>query len=225
MLAEVDRRILANLTLPRNPDDVSRCMYPIVQMSSDDVNSALRGPLSDSGWVVNMGEHTDAAKLASQVQKSKQALDIPDEKAEIYARRMKRHDLMWRMGGELWMLTNEGLEELKREPDDAPAPMVPSQVQAAIDSEWARVHRGSKKSLQDSDGTALGGAFANEEDFLSWAIAVADDCEKRWSVRPTLPVAGGASGWSDAYEIIILDAENQKASITAAAPLDRKSVV
>jgi hypothetical protein len=40
--------------------------------------------------------------------------------------------------GDLWMLTEDGLAELHRAPDDAPGPMTPSQVQAAVDAEWAR---------------------------------------------------------------------------------------
>lgn len=64
------------------------------------------------------------------------------------------------------------------------------------------------------------------EEYKDWEAAVVEEFVARYpkELQKTarkqlrLPIAGGASGYSDAYEIIILDAENQKSSITAAAP-------
>jgi hypothetical protein len=136
-------------------------------------------------------------------------MELPDEKAEIYTRRMARPDLAWRMDGDLWMLTNEGLAELHKPTVDSP-PMPPSQVQAAVDAEWARVL--SEPYVEGK--TSLANALL-EDEFARWYKQVADECDRVWNVRPTAPIAGGASGWSDAYEVSILDQENQKTAIGA----------
>jgi hypothetical protein len=220
-LSDVHRRALANLSIPRNADDLANNMRPYVNQPAVQVDDMLRNGLSDNHWVINLGRHTEPAQLASLVQRKNNGgagpMELPDEKAEIYARRMTRPDLAWRLDGDLWMLTNEGLAELHAIPDDAPGPMVPSAVQAAIDFEWERCYKGHPDGLLHPD-LKLGGAFESEKRFLDWAVNAAGACEDTWNVRPRLPMAGGASGYSDAYEISILDCENQKTTLTAAAP-------
>jgi hypothetical protein len=54
-----------------------------------------------------------------------------------------------------------------------------------------------------------------EHEFAAWFKQVADDCEQRWNVRPKAPMSGGASGYSDAYEVSLIDAENQKTALGA----------
>lgn len=62
-----------------------------------------------------------------------------------------------------------------------------------------------------------------EEEWTAWLADVLGEHERLWGedearqLAKRIPNAGG-SQFSDAYEIILLDAENQKASITAAAP-------
>lgn len=206
-LTDAKRRILGNLSIPRNADDLTNVLRPYVNDSSQNVDHLLRNGLSEHGWVINLGQHSDPAKLASLVQRRKDPMELPDDKAEIYSRRMKRADLSWRMNGDLWMLTKEGLAQLHAMPEDCPPPMTPSQVQAAVDNEWARVLREPFIPGETSLASKL-----LESEFHNWAGPVADDCAQRWgdNCRPQMPMAGGASGWSDAYEVSILDQENQK---------------
>lgn len=212
-LSGLERRALANLSIPRNVTDLTSHLRPYEKAPEADVDALLKGTLTDNGWAVNLGQHDDAAKLASLAQAHDTAMELPDEKAEIYARRMLRPDLAWRLGGDLWMLTADGLAELHRAPDDAPGPMTPSQVQAAVDTEWART-----LTFPFEPGvTSLVDTLLPEE-FEAWFIKVAAECERVWNVRPTHPLpsmAGGASGYSDAYEVSLIDAENQKTALGA----------
>lgn len=222
-LSDLDRRVIGNLSIPRNADDLALHLRGFAHKqnpdgtlrfySADEVDTLLRGDLEKRGLVKNIGQHTDSAKFASLAQKDKVTMELPDEKAEIYARRMKRPDLAWRLDGDQWMLTEEGLKLMHAEPDDAPAPMTPEQVQAVINAEWARVHKAEFVPGETSLANAL-----LEDEFLHWLDLVLDDTKARWgemakNVRG--PLAGGASGWSDAYEVSLIDAENQKTALGA----------
>jgi hypothetical protein len=61
------------------------------------------------------------------------------------------------------------------------------------------------------------------EEYAAWLKATLDGVRAREGEKAAnalakkAPMAGGA-GWTDAYENIIVDAENQKATVTAAAP-------
>lgn len=223
VLSNLERRTLGNLSIPRNVDDLVnhlRSHAPIIEYGADgeridrpatakDIDELLRGDLTELGWIHKIGTADDPAKLASAMQKHKATMDFPDEKAEIYARRMTRPNLNWRMGGDLWMLTKEGLAELHKPVDEKP-PMTPGEVQAAVDVEWARVLRAEFVPGETSLTNAL-----LEHEFIDWFQLVADDCAKRWNVRPIAPIAGGASGWSDATEVTIIDWENQKTATPA----------
>lgn len=63
------------------------------------------------------------------------------------------------------------------------------------------------------------------EEYTDWVNAVTSQYleslpeELRSTAKKQLriPVAGGASGWSDAYEILLVDAENQKTNLAASA--------
>jgi hypothetical protein len=76
-LSEIERRTLANLSIPRNPNDIVTRLHGFVPASAESVDALLRGDLSDRGWVVKMGEHHDPAALASKVQKSRAAMELP----------------------------------------------------------------------------------------------------------------------------------------------------
>jgi len=216
VLSHLERRVLGNLSIPRNVEDLRLAVHEHAPATGEQIDALLKGDLSAAGWVVRLGQHTDPAGLASDAQAHTDTMELPDEKAEIYSRRMLRPDLAWRMRGDLWMLTNEGLAQLHAPPPDEPPPMTPSQVQAAVDAEWARVHRGDFIAYKDDPANAT--PLANqllEHEFLTWYRAVADDCEQRWNVRPVAPIAGGASGWSDAFEVSIIDHEDQKTAMPA----------
>jgi hypothetical protein len=210
VLSNLERRTLGNLSIPRNVDDLVNHLRSHAPASAEQVDELLRGDLTELGWVHKIGTADDPAKLASAMQKHKATMDLPDEKADIYARRMLRPNLKWRMDGDLWMLTKEGLAELHKPPPDEKPPATPSEVQTAVDTEWARVHRGEFIPGETSLTNAL-----LEGEFIHWFNLVADDCEQRWNVRPVPPIAGGASGWSDATEVTIIDWENQKTATPA----------
>lgn len=213
-LSDGDRRTLANLSIPRNVDNLAHELRTDPHADTIDgatVQHRLEA-LEKDGLVVKLGEHTDAAKLAARLPKA--AMEMPDDKARIYTQRMQQPRHQWRMNGTLWMLTNAGLDRLKEPTVDSP-PLEPSRVQAAIDAEWARTLKDVDPDNVPDDQPLAGHLLVPE--FTAWAKQVADECERVWNVRPRLPMAGGA-GWTDVYENTILDAENQKTSITVAAP-------
>lgn len=225
MLTALQRRTLGNLSIPSNPDYLTDRINPFVKVDGADVTAEhvddlLRGELSDNGWVVKLGAHDDPAALASKVQSTKAAMDLPDDKAETYARRMQqRPDLAWRMQGDLWMLSNDGLEQLHAPPDDAPQPMTPSQVQAVVDAEWKRTIKGVTADDYPNDPERKGAvSLADkllEDEFMRWYKQVAKDTKARWNVQLRAPMAGGASGWTDSFETKIIDHENQKTAMPA----------
>lgn len=212
-LSELQRRVLANLSIPRNADDLAHHVQSHALASAEQVTALLQGDLSDAGWVTKLGEHDDAAKLASVVQGHKHAMELPDEKASIYSRRMTRPDLAWRLRGDLWMLTKDGLAELHAPTVDSPA-LPPSRIQAIVDQEWQRTLKGVTSETYAAKHGPIAHALL-EDEFAQWFKAVAAECERTWNVKLKAPVAGGASGWSDAYEVSILDQENQKTAIGA----------
>lgn len=218
-LTELQRRTLANLSIPRNVDDLTANLRPRIERSTKEVDALLRGDLLKHGWVVKLGQHDDAAQLASKVQAHKQAMELPDEKAEIYSRRMTRPDLAWRLHGDLWMLTTEGLAQLHAppdvDPDNPPHVNTPSDIQAIVDAEWERTLKGVAAENYRGDKHGPLAHRLLEDEFLSWFADVAAECERVWGVRPIPPLAGGASGYSDAYEVSLIDAENQKTALGA----------
>jgi hypothetical protein len=65
------------------------------------------------GLVVNLGSRPTSAKVIAAAQSHPDTLDMPDEQADIYARRMAVPSRSYRCEGDCWMLTNEGLEVIK----------------------------------------------------------------------------------------------------------------
>jgi hypothetical protein len=209
-LSELHRRTLANLSIPRHPDELATHVNPYAEASASDLDALLRGELSEKGFVTNLGQHTDPAKLASAVQAHPDAMELPDEKAEIYSRRLAQPRFQWRLKGDLWMLTNEGLAELHAPTPVNRDPLTPSEIQQVVNSEWERTHKG-----EYVPGETRIAHLLLEHEFTTWFQQVADECERVWNVRPTAPIAGGSSGWTDAYEVSIIDQENQKTAIGA----------
>jgi hypothetical protein len=213
-LTDIERRVIANLSIPRNVQNLMQELAADPGASGPDVQQ-VQGVLEDvesRGFVHKLGQHQDPAKLAAQL--PKRVLEMPDDKAEIYVRRMSQPRHSWRLGGDLWMITNDGVEELHKPTVDA-ASLPPSQVQAVIDQEWARTLKDVDPDNVPED-QALG-PYLLVPEFTAWAQDVAAECERVWNTRPVLPLAGGV-GWTDAMETSIIDAENQKTTYTVSAP-------
>jgi len=209
MIKNETRRLIAHLGIPRNVANVEHELRidPGSQTWSQEETAVQLKIAEDSGLVTRIKEsHRDPVKIAAHVPKG--AYDWHEESREIYAERLKVPFRQWRTEGDLFIISKEGVEALKAPLDDEPAPMTPSQVQAAIDAEYQRVHKGAIK-----DSTRLNNALL-EDEFADWAKAVAADTKKRWNVDVKLPIAGGA-GWTDVVENRIIDWENQKTAMPA----------
>jgi len=200
------RRVLGHPVIPMSAQEIAQRIHPFVDMTPEEVDELLRGEFTDNGWIVKLGAHDDPAKLASTAQLNKRTIPMADEQAQILERRLRHPAREWRLRGDLWMLSMDGLEALKAPTVESP-PMAPMQVQAVVDSEWARVVHDFKPGE-----TSLAGALLPDE-FAYWFELVADECERVWNVRPKAPIAGGASGYTDAYEVALLNAENQKTAL------------
>jgi hypothetical protein len=217
-LSDLDRRTIANLAIPRNVPNLSHELRidPFTKTREDaDVNAHLEY-LKDRGFVHNLGEQRDPAKVAAHL--PKRVRQMADDQSEVYVKRMSQPRHAWRMEGDLWIITNEGIDKLKEPTVESP-PMTPTQVQSTVDSEWARTMKGVTaenfmKSKYVDDPAAAG--MLLEDEFLYWFKLVADDCAQRWGDhnRPHAPMAGGA-GWTDTYENLLIDAENQKTALGA----------
>lgn len=216
-LTKVQRRVLSNLSIPRNPFEISHCLQSLTYLGDaprqpDDVDNMLRNGFTDSKLVAKLGRFDDTTKLFNYVQNSNGKLNLipmADEQAQILERRLRAPHREWRMHGDLWMITQAGLEKLK-EPVGDPTPHTPSQIQATVDHEWSRVIR---EQFVPGE-TSLGNALLFYE-FNHWFKLASDECERLWGVRPRPPIAGGVSGYSDAYEVALLNAENQKTALGA----------
>lgn len=211
VLSDVDRRTIANLSIPRNVENLAHELAtdPYSPTRSAEVVNQHLSDLKDRGLVVRLGAHRDAAKLAAKL--PKKALDLPDEKAEIYVERMQTPRHAWRLEGDLWMLSTDGLDKL-REPTGFERTLTLSEYQNVIDQEWARVLR-DVEPLEDGSHPPVAGALL-EHEFLDWVGPVAEECERIWGERPVLPLAGGA-GAADGYENSLVDAINQKTGLGA----------
>jgi hypothetical protein len=228
-LSDLDRRVIGNLSIPRNTRELTLALtgyaYKMVPgeapafYTEDEINDLL-DVYKAKGWVVNLGDERDAAKLASAAQKNKATMEFTDERAELWSSRVtNRPDFAWRTAGDSWMLSDEGLKALHAEPDHTPPPMTPQQVQATIDAEYARVHKGDIE--RNEEGAITNVNLSNkllEDEFHHWLKLVLADTKERWGEMAKDvhgPMAGGASGWSDAYEVSLIDAENQKTALGA----------
>lgn len=209
------RRTLAQLGIPRNVDEVVHELRidPFSpSLSADDLSDHL-AEFQNNGWVVNLGENPDPAKLAASLESHGTARVMPDDQAEIYATRLSQPRHEWRTKGDLWVITNDGVERLHEPTVDSP-PLEPHQVQAVVDREWARTLKDlHSDTVQDSGDLQLGNKLLADE-FLTWFDQVAAETKRVWNVDIRPPMAGGA-GWSDVYENRILDHENQKTAMPA----------
>lgn len=216
MISDLDRRTIANLSIPTNVEKLThelRIDRHTKTRGEDDVSKHLER-LEAAGFVKKLGEHADMAKLAAHLPGD--VRQMPDDQAEIFARRLSRPEHVWRTTGDLWVVTNDGIDRL-HQPNDLDietAAMTASQMQAMVWLEWERTLRGEPE--RDGEGRVsnpLAGALL-EEEFLHWFTLVNDECQRIWNVRLTPPIAGGA-GYPDGYENQLIDAENQKTALGA----------
>ena len=222
-LSALDRRTIAQLGQPRNVDHLAhelRVDNFTKTRPSDEVFDHLN-ELASRGLVVNLGSFASSSDAALAAVDNKESFDFTDESAQIFERRLDQDRHLWRLDGDLWVISKEGVEALHAPDENEAPPLTPSQVQALIEQEWERTLKGVDAATYGAryggeeypDGPALTAALL-EDEFLHWAGLVADECQRVWGKRPILPLAGGA-GYTDAYESSLIDAENQKTGLGA----------
>lgn len=237
-LTEQDRRAIGNLSIPRNAQDLAHVLRSdphalaleagewVNWVPSDaDSDKHLRA-LEKAGWVTNLGSHDDPAKLAASLERKRGALAMPDEKANLYVERVLAPVRRWRTRGDLWLLTEEGLDKL-HEPAGPARRLSTAELEAVIRSEFSRIATEARMegSIFDVGGEVEGGRLLTDvplsdrllpEEFSAWLEAVVEDHERATGERPQIPIAGGS--YSDSRENLIQDADVGKSSYTETAP-------
>jgi len=204
-----DRRITTKLSIPWSVRGLTHRLWIdefTESKGEQEVHDELIG-LALRGLVVNLGSRPTAAKVAHAAQSHPDALPLPDDSAALYATRMAIPSRAYRCEGDTWMLTKEGFEQIKA-PTVESSPLTPSECEAVIASEFGRV-------MWEYDPVRATGMDLHPDVFLAWEAQVVHECERIWGVRPRVPIAGGASGWTDVFENRILDQENQKTQMPA----------
>jgi hypothetical protein len=220
LLSNIERRVIANLSIPRNTHDLATVIRADPYSGEPEfVPDDLLAQLAGEGWVVNLGSKADdPAQLAAALEKHKSALAMPDDKARTYAARLSMPHRAWRFRGDLWVMTQDGFDKL-HEPTADPEPyyMTASdptgELERIIFSEWQKVWKGDPSSDDAQISDRL-----TEDEFMAWAEQVRKAHKERTGELPRMPIAGGA-GYADATETLIVDPENGKGSAyTETAP-------
>lgn len=220
VLSDVERRVVANLSIPRNVADLTGELRrdPYFPSTSEEEVHGFLTDLEKHGLVVNIGDGAaqTPGELAAKVDAHKTAVSMPDEKAQIFEQRLQLPHRSWRLEGDVWMFTEDGRDMLWAPPAGAGSPLDVMGLSALIQNEWKRVDTDlNPKKLPE--GVTLGDKLTTDE-FGRWHEAVVKDWMKRNGVskRPAAlspPIAGGA-GYADATENLIVDAENAKTGYT-----------
>lgn len=231
VLSDLERRVIANLSIPRNVENLVhelRADAYVATPSEHDLHTLLE-LLAAEGWVVNMGDGraTTSGALAAAVDKHKQAFSMPDEKARIFEARLQVPHRTWRLHGDVWMLTQDGFDKL-HEAVDVPPAMDRAAVEQLLTLHGRNViDPPFEGSIHDKQGGVLGkdvrlaaGKFSEElgravttllpEEYADWAKQVIGEFEERTGEKITPPAMGGMPGYSDAWENLGIDAENGK---------------
>lgn len=233
ILSDLERRVIANLSIPRNVESLTHELRvdPYIASQAEDDIYALLENLSGEGWVVNMGDGRaqSPGDLAAAVDRHKQAFSMPDEKARIFEARLGLPHRSWRLHGDLWMLTQDGFDKL-HERVDVPVPIDRAQLEQLIALHQRQVlDVPLDGSIHDERGGVLGedvpiaaGRFSEElgravttllpEEFADWERQVRGEFEERTGEKLVPPLMGGSPGYSDAWENLGVDAENGKAT-------------
>lgn len=210
-LTDIDRRVIGNLSIPRNVADLAfelrRDPYA-PSLAEDDVHQLLE-LLQNDGSVVNLGDgHAQSTgELAAQANSNAATYSMPDEKAQIFEARLALPHRRWRLEGDVWMWTQDGFDRL-HEPTSEPVTLSETALAAMIEGEWSRTVSG---------GEEAGAGQLTEEEFTTWLDAVQQDYLARNNLDtlpPSLrgPMAGGSPGYADATENLLIDAENGRGS-------------
>jgi hypothetical protein len=228
ILSDVERRAIGNLSIPRNVADLTHALRtdPFAASPSEGEVAKLLQQLEGDGFVVNMGDGRaqSPGELAAAVDSHAEAVSMPDEKAQIFERRMSLPHRSWRLDGDVWMFTQEGFDKL-HEPTAESPPITDPQVLEALLAAHGRAVIETKfsGSIFDKDGgnlesdVRLGSVSVDgerrarllPEEFSHWAKQVIGEFEDRTGRKVTPPMQGGA-GYSDAWENLGVDAENGK---------------
>lgn len=233
VLTDYERRVIGNLSIPRNVPDLFRVLRddPNVDPGSPENIAETLAELAEVGWVTNLGDGQaqSTGELASKVDKSKVAYSMPDEKAQIFERRLAADHHAWRMVGDVWALTNDGFDKI-HEPVGGTRTFSKTEIEKMI-ADHARLVVPSEVfegSIHDKQGGKLtrdihlakGKMVENTpvatllpEEYEAWRKAVTEEFEERTGEKLQQPMMGGTNqGYSDAWEILALDAENGKAT-------------
>jgi hypothetical protein len=226
-LSSLERRIVGNLSIPRNRPDLERELLqdPVASIhitgNGKDIEPIDLGAhledLEAAGLLVRLGEHEDLAKLAASLERKKGPRAMPDEKAAIYVKRLAAPRRAWRAQGDLYIYTDEGHELLTGPtPGLEGAQPTTAELEATIAREAARVRR----DLTVVDGQLAGAEaeyspevlrhveLANAllpDEFRAWQDQVIQAHEERTGERARPIIEGGSYG--DATELLILAAE------------------
>lgn len=227
VLEDHERRVAGNLSIPRTVGDLTRMLRedphfqkPPVDdgdgprpdpepLSERDVHDWLES-LQGDGLVVNLGDGRDHAtgELAALVDRHKTARSMPDEKARIFERRMKVGHRRWRLAGDVWAYTDRAHATLIAPSPLAGPPLDEERLIAAISAEARRVH-----DVDPEHPSASYSHLLLPSEYDAWRDAVLEDHRVRAgldALPPYMrPIAGGA-GYSDAWELLGVDAENGK---------------
>jgi hypothetical protein len=259
-LTDLDRRTLAHLAIPRSYEDLAAVMIgdrhtpfgPGQREEELAAGRAIQDPsklpahvkeLIKLGWIVDLGEHAPdqlGKLLAKHVDGYKGAIPLyEDERARNFEAKRSKDDQLWRVNGNLLMLSEEGLEKL-REPITPEYSMTPSEVRDLIAKHASAIKDlPVKGSIFDKDGGSLdekisrketltrgvpdpdnpGRAIATllPEEFRYWESQVIKDTEKRWGVKVPPLIAGGA-GYFNATEDLIQAADAGGTAYSETAP-------
>jgi len=202
-----DRRITTKLAIPWSVRGLTHRLWIdefTASRGEQEVHDELVA-LALRGLVVNLGSRPTAAKVVHAAQSHPDTIVLPDDNARLYAERMAIPSRAYRCEGDTWMLTRDGLDEIRAPSVESP-PLPPSRVGEVIAREFARV-------MWDYDPEKATGYELHPSVYSAWLPQVVLECERVWGVRPRIPIAGGASGWTDVWENFILDHEDQKTSL------------
>jgi hypothetical protein len=238
VLTDVERRVVGNLSIPRNVADLVHELRqdPYVEsLSEADVHDLLT-ELADQGLVVNLGDGQDSSpgELAAKVDSHKRAVSMPDEKAQNFERRLSQPHRFWRLVGDVWMFTNDGFDKLHEPVGSSARQASLEQVEQMLLKHARNVVDLPSRARSTTSRAACSRTRRRISAAARWSTArssprccprsssslgdlICDAHEEAYGVRPKIPMMGGA-GYADATENLIVDAENAKTGYTVTAP-------
>lgn len=239
-LTDLERRVLANLTIPRNVPDLSGLLRadehtpfgyrPDDAIGTEQELAELLADLAQHGLAVKLADTPDLPKLAAQIADGVSgSLPTGDEKAKLYLERLQAPRRAWRAHGDLWMLTEDALELIKQ-PLGADGYASREQVEAALRAHARAVKDVARKSVEEGRVALAKGEFSEElgrpvatmlpEEYRAWAKQVTEDFHRAHPDQPKLqpPMMGGMPGYGNATEDLIQAADAGGTAYSETAP-------